>query len=294
MVFGRILTAMVTPFTPDGLVDYPGARRLARYLVEHGSDGLVLAGTTGEASTLTTEEKLTILDIVLQEVGKDVQVLLGTGTNCTADSVALSRQAERAGAHGIMLVVPYYNKPPQEGLYQHFKAIAEAVELPVLLYNVPTRTSRNMETQTVLRLAEIDNIIALKEAGGDMDHLTRLKRDLPQGFQIFSGEDSLTLPMMAIGISGVVSVASHLVGPQLQEMFNAFEKGDFRRASDIHCRLYPLFKALFMTTNPIPLKAALNLMKLPAGPLRPPLVEATPSEMSVLREVMKELELLEA
>lgn len=285
--WGRILTAMVTPFTSSGELDLEGAKRLARYLVEHGSDGLVVAGTTGESPTLTHEEKLALFAAVKEAVGDQAQVIAGTGGNSTAASVELSKEAERLGIDGLLLVVPYYNRPSQEGLYQHFKAIAQATSLPIMLYNIPSRTGRNMDADTTLKLAQIDNIVAVKESSGDLDQVTAILRGAPEGFLVYSGDDSATLPILAIGGYGVVSVAAHVVGEKMQAMVKSYVQGDVARAAAIHQELFPVFKALFLTTNPVPVKAALNMMNLPAGPVRLPLVEATEAEKEKIAAALK-------
>lgn len=269
---------MVTPFTATGEIDLEGAKKLAKYLIDHGSDGLVVAGTTGESPTLSQEEKIALFAAVKEAVGDRAAVIAGTGGNSTAASIKLTREAEKLGVDGIMLVVPYYNRPSQEGLYQHFKAIAESTSLPVMLYNVPSRTGRNMEAETTLRLAQIDNIVAVKEASGDLDQVTAILRNAPKDFLVYSGDDSITLPLMAIGGYGIVSVASHVVGERMQAMVQAYVQGDTAKAAAIHQELFPVFKALFITTNPVPVKAALNMLGLPGGPVRLPLVEATAAE----------------
>jgi len=290
--FGRVLTAMVTPFDKDMAVNYDLARKLARHLAESGSDGLVVAGTTGESPTLSKEEKIELFRVIVEEVGGQAIVLAGTGSYDTAGSVALTQAAEKVGVDGVMLVAPYYNKPSQEGLYQHFKTIAKSTNLPVLLYNIPGRTGVNMLPATVARLAEIDNIVAIKEAAGSMDQVSELRRLLPDHFAIYSGDDSLTLPMLSLGARGVVSVAAHVVGPRIKEMVNAFMAGNVTLATQIHLQLYPIFKGLFITTNPVPVKAALNMLGQQVGPPRLPLVEATPAEKESVKKVLSELKLL--
>ncbi|MEW6273617.1 MAG: 4-hydroxy-tetrahydrodipicolinate synthase [Bacillota bacterium] len=290
--FGRVLTAMVTPFDKDMAVNYDLARKLARHLAESGSDGLVVAGTTGESPTLSKEEKIELFRVIVEEVGGQAIVLAGTGSYDTAGSVALTQAAEKVGVDGVMLVAPYYNKPSQEGLYQHFKTIAKSTNLPVLLYNIPGRTGVNMLPATVARLAEIDNIVAIKEAAGSMDQVSELRRLLPDHFAIYSGDDSLTLPMLSLGARGVVSVAAHVVGPRIKEMVNAFMAGNVTLATQIHMQLYPIFKGLFITTNPVPVKAALNMLGQQVGPPRLPLVEATPAEKESVKKVLSELKLL--
>lgn len=290
--FGRVLTAMVTPFTPELEVDYDRAAELAKRLVESGSDGVVVAGTTGESPTLTKQEKLKLFEVVMDAVGKDATVIAGTGGNATASSAELTREAERIGVHGVMAVVPYYNKPPQDGLVAHFTAIAKATSLPVILYNVPGRTGINMTPDTVEKLAKVENIVAIKEASGSIDQVTDIRRRTPQSFKIYSGDDSMTLPILAVGGEGIISVASHVVGRRLREMVEAYVSGQVAKAAAIHSELFPLFKALFVTANPIPVKLALRLTGFDVGGLRPPLVEAGEKEAAVVREALAGLGLV--
>ena len=291
-VFGRLITAMVTPFDKDLAVDYGRAAVLARRLVETGSDGVVVCGTTGESPTLTREEKINLFRTVAEAIGGKAMVIAGTGTNSTRDSIELSQAAEKAGVDGLLLVVPYYNKPPQEALYQHFQAVARATSLPVMLYNVPGRTGTNLAPETVARLAEIENVQALKEAAGSLDQVSELRRLIPEDFAIYSGDDSLTLPMLALGAVGVVSVASHLVGRRLREMIDSFVTGKVAEAARIHLELFPLFRSLFLTSNPIPVKRMLQLVGEDMGGLRPPLIPATPAETERLRTVLRQLGLV--
>jgi 4-hydroxy-tetrahydrodipicolinate synthase len=285
--FGRLITAMVTPFDDKLAVDYNQARVVARHLIETGSDSIVVAGTTGESPTLTKEEKLELFRVVVNEVGSRTKVIAGTGSNSTAESAALTREAEKTGVHGVMLVAPYYNKPPQEGLYRHFKTIAGSTSLPVMLYNVPGRTVTNLMPATVARLAEIDNIFSLKEACGNLDQISELRMTLPDDFIIYSGDDSLTLPMLSLGCYGVVSVVGHVVGRQIQEMISAFAAGDHKLAWELHLKLFPVFKALFVTTSPVPVKAAMNMTGINVGGLRLPLMEADEKETGVIAEALK-------
>lgn len=291
-VFGRVITAMVTPFTPAGELDLEGATKLARYLIANGSDGLVIAGTTGESPTLSKEEKLTLFKAVKEAVGEGVPVIAGTGSYNTEDSVIQSQAAEQAGVDGLLLVVPYYNKPTQEGLYQHFASIARQTSLPIMLYNIPSRTGKNMEARTIARLAEINNIIAVKEASGDMEQVTEIRRLAGEDFSIYSGDDALTLPLMALGAFGIVSVASHLVGPKIKTMVEAFAEGRTAEALEIHLHLFPLFKNMFITTNPIPVKTALAMLGHQVGGFRLPLVEATSEEKQSIKAVLRKYDLL--
>lgn len=290
--FGKVLTAMVTPFTPEGKIDFEETARLARHLVDNGSEGLVVTGTTGESATLTSEEKLELYRLVKKEVGERAAIIAGTGTNNTAATIELTCEAEKVGVDGIMLVAPYYNKPSQEGMYQHFKAVAEKTRLPIIVYNVPGRTSANILPSTVARLAQIDNVVAIKEASGSLDQVSELMSLLPADFTVYSGDDSLTLPMLSLGAKGVISVASHIAGKMLQQMIRAYLAGEVAEASRIHIQLYPLFKVLFITTNPVPVKAALNMIGLNVGPPRLPLVEASAAEKEAIKKVLQQLSLL--
>ncbi|AZR72419.1 4-hydroxy-tetrahydrodipicolinate synthase [Anoxybacter fermentans] len=288
-IFGEVLTAMVTPFYEDFTVNYEGVRKLARYLVENGSDGLVVLGTTGESPTLTKEEKLEILRVVKDEVGEKARIIAGTGTNATKAAIEMTIEAEKVGVDGVMLVCPYYNKPPQEGLYQHFKSIAESTGLPIMIYNVPGRTGKNIEAETIARLAEIDNIVAVKEASGNLNQVSKIRSLTSPDFAIYSGDDSLTLPILAVGGTGVVSVASHVVGNQIKEMIKLFKAGKVREASLLHCHLLPIFQGIFITTNPIPIKFLLNKLGHQVGPVRPPLVNPTEEESKYLLKLLQSI-----
>lgn len=291
--FGNLITAMVTPFKDDLSVDYDQAAQLAVRLVESGSDGVVVCGTTGESPTLSFEEKVGLYQAVTEAIGGKAVVIAGTGSYDTGSSIKLTQAAEKVGVDGIMLVVPYYNKPPQEGLYQHFKEIAQKTELPVMLYNVPGRTSQNLLPDTIARLTELDNVVAVKEASGNMEQVAEIRRKTPENFAIYSGDDSLTLPIMSVGGVGVVSVASHLVGRRMKEMIKSFLSGDVREATRIHLELLPLFKVMFITTNPIPVKTAVNLSGFKAGGLRLPLVEPTNEQRNAIRECLRQVGLLD-
>ena len=293
--FGRVLTAMVTPFDAAGGVDYEEAAELARHLIAHGSDGLVVAGTTGESATLNTDEKIRLFQTVKEAVGKSAKVLAGTGSNNTAETVVLSREAQHLGVDGLLLVTPYYNRPSQEGIYQHYKTVAEAVTLPIMLYNVPARTSTNMEAGTVLRLTEIANIVALKEAGSSMSQVADIVTDAPANFALYSGADELNLPILALGGVGVVSVISHLVGTDLAKMHDAFFGGDLVAARKIHLATMPLTRAMFSAPNPVPTKTALSMLDvLPNSLVRLPLIEANDRERAVIHAAIKDYGLLRA
>lgn len=291
--FGRVITAMVTPFKEDGSVNYEVAEQLAAHLADNGSDALVVCGTTGESPTLTWDEEYQLFQVVQKAVSGKAKIIAGTGSNSTKEAISATQKAAKLGLDGSLQVVPYYNKPPQSGLHQHFEAIAQSCpDLPLMLYNVPGRTGQNLQPETVARLAQIQNIVALKEASGNFDQASQIRSLTPPEFALYSGDDSFTLAMLAIGGIGVVSVASHLVGARLQQMIQAFQAGQTTLAAEIHLKLFPLFKVLFCTANPIPLKAALKLQGWEVGSPRPPLC-ALPSELKQgLEEVLAELSLL--
>lgn len=288
MTLGRLLTAMATPFTADGRLDLDGAVRLASHLADHGSEGIVLSGTTGESPTLSRDEKRELLAAVIPAVRGRAAVIAGTGTYSTAETIELSNDAEKAGADALLVVTPYYSRPPQSGLAAHFRAVAGSTGLPVILYDIPARTGRKIEHETFLDLAGVPSIVGVKDAAGDVVGTTRLVADLP-GWTIWSGDDALTLPMLAVGATGVISVASHLAGNRIAEMIAAHDKGQVEQAGQIHRDLLPLLDALFCTSSPIPLKAALHMCGLPGGPLRLPLVEATDGEKTKIRAALEKL-----
>lgn len=293
--FGKVLTAMITPFKEDGTVNYEVAEKLAFWLAEHGTDTIVVCGTTGESPTLTWDEEYQLFQVVKKGTAGKAKVMAGTGSNSTTEAIVATQKAAGLGLDGSLQVVPYYNKPPQTGLYEHFKAIAlNSPDLPIMLYNVPGRTSCNLEAETVAKLAEIPNIVAIKEASGNLDLASQIRCLTPPEFSIYSGDDSLTLPILAVGGSGVVSVASHLVGEQLQQMIQAFENGKVGEATKIHLELFDLFKALFATTNPIPIKTALKLIGWEVGSYRLPLCEPTAAVTQKLKEVLTAKGLLSA
>ena len=284
---GRLLTAMATPFDGQGRVDYGQAARLANALLDSGSDGVVVSGTTGESPTLSTEEKLRLYAEVKGAVGDRGAVIAGTGTYNTAESIELSKEAEQEGVDGVLLVVPYYNKPPQEGLYQHFKAIAQSIHIPCIVYNVTSRTSLNMAHETTIRLSQIDNIVGVKEAGSDMDQIVRIIDGASEGFRVWSGNDNETFYIMAMGGYGVVSVASHLVGNQIKHMIGLLLEGDVERAAAEHRRLHALFKVLFIVSNPIPVKYSLNKIGFNVGNPRLPLVPPDERSAAQIDEVLE-------
>jgi 4-hydroxy-tetrahydrodipicolinate synthase len=269
---GRVLTAMVTPFASDGAVDYAQARRLARALVDSGSDGVVVCGTTGEAPTLTVPEKLRLFAEVRDEL-RDATVVAGSGDNCTADSVELSREAARSGVDALLLTTPYYNKPTQEGIFRHFAAVADAVDLPVIPYNIPGRTGVNVTAATQVRLARLANVAGVKEASGDMRQIAQIIEEAGPGYRVWSGNDEDTFSVMSLGGYGVIAVITHLVGRQVADMVRALAAARTADAAALHRRLLPLIEALFCVTNPIPVKYALNRVGFAAGPFRLPLCD---------------------
>jgi 4-hydroxy-tetrahydrodipicolinate synthase len=281
--FGRVLTAMVTPFAEDGSIDLAGAQQLAAHLVDRcANDGLVVFGTTGESPTVSDAEQHAVLEAVLDAVGDRATVLAGVGTNDTAHSVDLARSAERLGVHGLLVVTPYYNRPPQAGLLRHFTTIADSTDLPVMLYDIPIRTGMPIEVETLVRAAEHPRIVAVKDAKGDLGSMAwaLARTDLAY----YSGEDMLNLPILALGGVGVVSVVSHLVGPRIAELVAAVEAGDLTTARAVNESLLPVYTGVFRTQGVITVKAALNALGLPAGPVRPPLVDATPDQLAQLRD----------
>ena len=284
--YGSVIIAMVTPFTSDLEIDYGTSVRLAQSLSAQGADGILVSGTTGESPTLTPEEKIRLVSEVRSALPRNVMVWAGTSSYNTKDSVELTRRAEDAGADGILAVTPYYNKPSQQGLYQHFRAISESTSLPIMLYNVPGRTSVNILPETVLRLAELKNVIAIKEASGNLDQVSMILRACPESFFVYSGDDSLTLPILSLGGSGIVSVAGHLVAQDLKNMIQCFGKGEVKEAWSIHHRLFELFKVLFITTNPVPVKTALEMVGVPVGGFRLPLCGPSEKELKAIREVL--------
>lgn len=284
--FGRVLTAMITPFDDAGAVDHGTAWDMAHFLVENGSEGIVVAGTTGESPTLSAEEKVALYKTVVDAVAGKGTVVAGTGTSDTAESVHLTRKAQELGCDAAMAVTPYYSRPSQDGLAAHFTAIADASDLPVLLYNIPSRTARRIEVSTLRRLADHDRIVAVKDAVGDLSFTTETRNSCGEGFAIYSGDDILTLPIMAVGGVGIVSVAAHLAGPQIAAMVAAAASGDWAKAQRLHLTLAPLCAAIFVEPNPMPVKAALNALWQPVGDPRLPLVPAAAETVNIVKEAL--------
>ena len=283
---GRLLTAMVTPFDDEGRLDYGQAQRLAQALIDSGSDGVVVAGTTGESPTLTHEEQARLFAEIREVLEGKGDVVAGTGSNSTAEAVEYTQDAQEAGADAVLLVVPYYNKPTQEGLYLHFKAIAESTDLPCILYNVPSRTITNLAAETTVRLSHIPNIVGIKEASADFDQIAKIITDAAPGFRVWSGNDSDTFGIMCLGGYGVVSVASHLVGRQIKAMIQTLLDGSVEGAAAEHRRLLPMFKGLFVVSNPIPVKYCVNLAGFNAGKPRLPLNEPDDKTAAFLTELL--------
>ncbi len=284
---GRLLTAMVTPFNEKGEVDYEQAKKLAVALLDSGSDGVLVAGTTGESPTLLRTEEYRLFAEIKSAIGERGTVIVGTGSNNTAEALVATKEAEKIGVDGSLQVVPYYNKPTQEGLYQHFKTIAQSTKLPCIPYNVPSRTSVNLSADTTIKLSEIDNIIGIKEASSNFDQITKIISNTREDFLVWSGNDNETLPILTMGGYGIISVASHLVGKQISEMINSFINGKINEAARIHRHLLPLFKVLFVVTNPSPVKYALNHVGFNVGKPRLPLVEPDEKTASIIKDTLK-------
>jgi len=285
--FGRISTAMVTPFDSKGHVDFAKTTQLVNHLIKNGTDSLVVAGTTGESPTLTKEEKIALFDHVVKVVDKRVPVIVGTGSNNTYATIELTKRAAQLGVDGIMIVAPYYNKPNQEGLYQHFKAVAESTNLPIMVYNIPSRSVVNILPETIIRLSEIPNIVCVKEASGDLSAMTKIIANTSEDFHLYSGDDSMALPILSIGGVGVVSVASHIIGNEMQQMVKTFLEGNHAEAAKLHQKLLPVMQGLFNAPSPGPVKTALQLMGLDVGSVRLPLVPLNERERAEIYELIK-------
>jgi 4-hydroxy-tetrahydrodipicolinate synthase len=285
--FGRVITAMVTPFDKEGNVHYAEAEKLAAHLAANGSDGIVVCGTTGESPTLSWDEEYQLFQVVKAAVAGKAKVIAGTGSNSTSEAIEATQKAARLGVDASLQVVPYYNKPSQLGIYGHFAAIAAACDLPMMLYNIPGRTGQALEPETIAKLAKLPGIVAIKESTGNIDIASQIRSLTPPEFKIYSGDDSLTLPILAIGGSGVVSVASHLVGNEIQQMITAFESGQNQQATQLHLKLLPLFKGLFFAPNPMPIKAALKLQGWEVGGLRLPMCELPAESLPQLQQLLQ-------
>ncbi len=286
MHFGHVLTAMITPFDSDNQVDFPTMTVLIEHLLTNGTEGLVITGTTGESATLSQTEMEQIYRHVVAVVNKRVPVLAGTGTNDTNNTINLTKIAAESGVDGIMLVAPYYNRPNQTGLYEHFKLVAESTNLPIMLYNIPGRCSVHIEADTIIKLSELENIVAVKEASGNLEQVSQIITETNDDFHVYSGDDSMTLPIMAVGGTGIVSVASHIIGNEMKEMVHAFLLGETQKAAHIHRELLPIMKGLFMAPSPAPLKEALKLKGLDVGSVRLPLVGLSEEERSRLKTLI--------
>lgn len=286
MALGHVLTAMVTPFDSKGNIDFHKIGSLMDYLINNGTEGVVVGGTTGESATLSIEEKAALYEQSVKAAAGRIPVYAGTGMNDTYATAELTVRAEKLGSDGIMLVSPYYNKPSQRGLYEHFKTIAEKTSLPVMLYNIPGRCVVNMLPETTVALSKIPNITSIKEASGNLDQMTAVISNTPDDFQVFSGDDSLTLPSLAVGADGVVSVSSHVIGKEMQSMVKAFKQGDVKKATEMHQKLLPVMSSMFVAPNPSPVKTALQIKGLDVGGVRLPLVPLTAEERQILLNVL--------
>lgn len=287
MNFGNVVTAMVTPFQENGMVDYQQTGTLIEHLIHNGSDGIVVAGTTGESPTLSSEEKIELFTYAVKQVDGRIPIIAGTGSNNTAESIALTKEAESLGVDAIMLVVPYYNRPSQAGMIAHFEAVAASTSLPIMLYNIPGRSSAQLDVDTIVQLARIPNIVSLKDASANLIHLSYVRAQTSDDFSIYCGDDGLTLPSLSVGATGVVSVASHIIGREMQEMVRSFKDGDIKKAEKMHRQFLPVMEAMFTAPSPAPVKAALEMQKLPVGSVRLPLLPLTEEERSILASIIQ-------
>lgn len=288
MELGQISTAMVTPFSEEGKIDFEKTERLIEHLIENGTDSLVVSGTTGESPTLTWDEIEELVKFTVKQVNGRIPVIVGTGSNCTQTSIDATKQMEKCGVDGVMLVTPYYNKPDQKGLYAHFSTIAKETELPILLYNIPGRSVVNMLPETTIALSKIANIQAIKEASGDLEQMAAIIEGTDDDFKVYSGDDGLALPLLAIGGDGVVSVSSHVVGNEMQKMISAYNEGRGKEAAAMHRKLLPVFTALFSSPNPVPVKYALSKIGIETGKVRLPLVSL--DDTTVVDEALKDFD----
>lgn len=290
-MFGQLITAMITPFTEEHQIDWVSTEKIIEHLIATGTDSIVVVGTTGESPTLSHEEKIQLYRFVVDRTKGRAKVIAGTGNNHTTQSVELTKEAEKCGVDGCLLVVPYYNKPSQSGLYQHFETIAKETSLPIMLYNIPGRTGINMSVDTMVQLSQLDNVVAIKESSGDIDQIAQLIASVDKGTVVYSGDDYMLLPILSVGGQGVVSVASHIVGKQIKNMIEAFQGGNVREATEINQQLYPIFKGLFITSNPVPLKYALSQHNFCQPNVRPPLAELHEEEKIAIDRWLKKIEM---
>ena len=293
MEFGKYLSVIVTPFNPDNTINYDAILKVANYMIDGGVEGLIIAATGGESATMSLEERIALTKFMKKEVGNRVPIIVGTGTNNTAASIETTKAIEAAGADAVLLVSPYYNKPNQEGLYQHFKAIAESTSLPVFLYNVPGRTGVSIAPDTIARLAQVPNIYGMKDASGNMDNLTTLLRTVPEHFKVYTGDDNLAVPALSIGVYGLISVCAQVAPAPIKEMMDAFRAGELEKAAKMHRDLFPLLDVMFIASNPVPTKVALNLMGYDVGGVRLPLTMPSKSQAEKIAAVLKAQCLLE-
>lgn len=290
-MFGQLITAMITPFNEENQIDWNGVEKIIEHLIATGSDSIVVVGTTGESPTLSHDEKIELFRFAVDQAKGRVKIIAGTGSNNTAQTVQLTKEAEKCGVDGCLLVVPYYNKPAQAGLYQHFETIANETSLPIMLYNIPGRTGVNMSVETMVQLSKLDNIVAIKESSGDMDQITRLIASVDKSTEVYSGDDYLLLPILSVGGKGVVSVASHLVGKQIKELIEQFKNGNVREATNLNQQLYPIYKGLFITSNPVPVKYALSQKGFCQPYVRAPLAELNEQEKNATDHWLREIEI---
>lgn len=293
MEFGKYLSVIVTPFNPDNTINYDAILKVANYMIDGGVEGLIIAATGGESATMSLEERIALTKFMKKEVGNRVPIIVGTGTNNTAASIETTKAIEAAGADAVLLVSPYYNKPNQEGLYQHFKAIAESTSLPVFLYNVPGRTGVSIAPDTIARLAQVPNIYGMKDASGNMDNLTTLLRTVPEHFKVYTGDDNLAVPALSIGVYGLISVCAQVAPAPIKEMMDAFRAGELEKAAKMHRDLFPLLDVMFIASNPVPTKVALNLMGYEVGGVRLPLTMPGKGQAEKIAAVLKAQGLIE-
>jgi 4-hydroxy-tetrahydrodipicolinate synthase len=292
MSFGELITAMVTPFDKNNKVNFEEASKLIEYLIKNESDGILLAGTTGESATLADEEKIELFTLGVKSFKAKTKIIAGTGTNDTGHSIELSMEAQKAGADCLLCVTPYYNKPSQAGMYRHFEKIASSVKIPIILYNVPSRTACNISAKTVIALSKIENIIGVKEASSDFKQIAEIIGGADEGFLVYSGNDGDTLPMLSLGAYGVISVASHLVGKDIKKMIKTFKAGMTDEAAKLHRWLLDIFYGIFISTNPVPVKTALDLKGFNTGGVRLPLCEMTEEELDLFKKILGKYQLI--